>query len=174
MKAKREPNYWKIAAGEKGYLWPEQRDAKVIAIGWSEMGNLKRYRNNYKKFSGDFKRKFRGDSPKQLWNFYKDVKKGDKVIACAGDKIFGIGQITDEYAFRKDLEYSHSKPVRYDFVFWEPFKIEQLKLPTKIENLFKYRCFKKTLLNLDVKAYQWNSQDVFNKIELAIKKSQMG
>jgi len=158
--------YWKIAAGQGGYIWPEQRDSGVTSVGWSNLGNLERFKNNERLFSKSFKQKWPEESPKQLWAFYKNVNKGDKVIACAGSKILGYGKIVGKYKFRSDLHYSHCRNVEWEKILWEPLEAGKLSLPDVIKSLFQKRVYKKTVLNLGVK--KLFGEDVFEKIKNAI------
>ena len=41
----REMRYWKITPGQNGFLWVEQRDHDCIALGWSETGDLNKYKS---------------------------------------------------------------------------------------------------------------------------------
>jgi hypothetical protein len=147
--------YWKIAAGEGGRIWPEQRDSNVISVGWGKFGSLNKYRNNED-----------ADIPKQLWMFYKTVKKGDWVIACAGRKIFGFGQIVGDYEFNKRLQYRHCKQIKWEKVFWEPLEVDSLKLRDEIKRLFQIRSYQKTIRNLEIG--KSTGCEVFERIKKAI------
>ena len=124
--------YWKIAPGEHGFLWVEQRDANCIALGWSKVGDLRKY-NSEEQLREEFKKCGYYSKPNQLWKFYKEVLKGDKVIASSGKLIFGIGTIVGDYEYNKDLAYKHSKPVRWELTFWEPLNIEELQLSNEVK-----------------------------------------
>lgn len=147
--------YWKIAAGQGGYVWPEQRDSKVISVGWREFGNLNKYGNNE-----------RADIPKQLWMFYKTVKEGDWVIACAGRKIFGFGQIVGDYEFRKHLQYRHCRQVEWEKVFWDSLEVDSLKLNPDIKRLFQIRSYQVTIRNLQIG--RLTASEVFGRLKNAI------
>ena len=138
--------YWRIAPGEKGFLWEEQRKANCIALGWNDIGPLNKFRSDdelIKKFKKLQKGGvFRSTGHEQLIQFYRDVNIGDKVIASAKkDKeksanIYGIGTITGDYKFNKRLEYRHSKPVKWEITFQNnhPIDVTNLKLSEKIKN----------------------------------------
>jgi hypothetical protein len=158
--------YWKIAAGEGGYNWPEQRDSNVTSVGWSDMGNLKRFGNNENAFSKDFRKKGYSSKPKQLWAFYKNVKKRDWVIACAGSKILGLGKIAGDYEFKKELHYSHCRKVEWEKIFWQPLDVAQLNLNPGIKKLFQQRSYQGTIRKLQVG--KLTGQWVFEKIKKAI------
>jgi hypothetical protein len=163
--------YWKIASGEGGYIWPEQRDSKVISVGWSEVGSLKKYGSNDEKFKRDFERLYDGNG-QQLWRFYKEVKKNDRVIACAGNKIFGYGQIDGDYEFRKDLHYGHCRKVTWEKLFWSPLSVDDLNTDYRIKRLFQIRAYKKTVRHLDIG--KLTGYTVFEKITKAIRSRRNG
>lgn len=143
--------YWKIAPGSHGFLWVEQRDHACIAIGWDEIGNLNDYRSEeairkiFREFWGAKSR------PSQLLMFYKDVKRGDKVLANSGKLIYGLGTITGNYKYNEELYYSHSRPVRWNFKFWEPLDVEELSLP---HHIVKRLGLNRTVLPLERKEWE--------------------
>jgi len=145
--------YWRIAPGSHGSLWVEQRDHSCIAIGWSETGNLNKYRTEEairKRFNEiDWGAKSR---PSQLIMFYRDVRPDDKVLASSGKLVYGLGTVTDNYKFNEELYYQHSKPVRWEFRFWEPLDVEELSLPPHI---VKRISLNRTILEL--KTEEWES-----------------
>jgi len=157
--------YWKIAAGGGGWNWPEQRDAEVISVGWSDFGSLKKYGNNKEAFSKRFK-KDEGGRPSQLWTFYKAVKEVDWVIACAGSQIFAYGQIAGGYEFRKHLNHSHCRQVEWEKVFWEPLEVDDLQLSSEIKRLFQLRAYQLTIRDLQIG--RLTGKRVFDKIKRAI------
>ncbi|MCX5784406.1 MAG: hypothetical protein NTX59_01825 [Elusimicrobia bacterium] len=131
---KTDIRYWRVAPGQGGFLWVEQRNNNCVAVGWNETGDLGRFRNKagfenkFLRIWGKKKRK----SANVLWQFYNDVKKGDKILINSGEQIFGIGTIVGGYKFNKNLYYKHSKPIRLELNFWEPTNARELGLPQKI------------------------------------------
>jgi hypothetical protein len=127
--------YWKIAPGENGFLWVEQRENNCIAIGWSEVHDLSKYRNDTE-INKEFHDHFPKNSSKQLITFFREVQQKDKIIACAGSFLYGIGVISGlgKYKYNENLYYSHTKPVCWEITFWDPLDIYSLKLPKTIEN----------------------------------------
>lgn len=166
-----DTGYWKIATGGGGWNWPEQRDSKVISVGWSDFGSLKKYGNNEDAFSKRFKKEESG-RPGQLWTFYKSVKEGDWVIACAGSQIFAFGQIVGDYEFRKNLNHSHCRQVEWEKVFWEPLGVDSLNLSSDIKRLFKIRSYQVTIRGLQIG--ELTGQQVFDKIKKAIRQKPYG
>lgn len=122
--------YWKIAPGEKGFLWVEQRDHGCIAIGWSEVGDLNRFKS-VDELRQAFNKIGYDSRPNQLWRFYEKVLREDRIVASSGKCIYGLGHVIDNYRFNDDLYYKHSKPVRWELKFWEPLNVEELALPQR-------------------------------------------
>lgn len=145
--------FWKIAPGEKGFLWVEQRDNNCIAIGWLDIGDLNEYKTEVaivKKFS----KVYNDSRPSQLLKFYFDVKKGDKVVANSGKWLYGIGEVNGKYKFNEKLYYQHAKPVFWEITFWEPLNLEELRL----KGLIRPRLVKRLSLNrtiIELKEEEW-------------------
>lgn len=170
-KTSNDRGYWKIATGGGGWNWAEQRDFKMVFTGWSDFRSLKNYGNNEKRFARDFKRE-EGNRPGQLWTFYKVVKEGDWVVACAGHKIYGLGQIVGGYEYRKDLEHAHCRRVRWEKVFWEPLEVDDLALNPTIKRLFQLRSYQVTVRELEVGNF--TGEEVFERIKQAINRRPFG
>ena len=67
---------------------------------------------------------------KQFANFCFDVRKGDRVVASSsGTGIYALGTFIGDYEFNKELEYKHSRNVRWETTFWHPVEIASLHLP---------------------------------------------
>src|SRR5208283_4374068 len=76
----------------------------------------------------------------QLASFIWDVRKGDKVIAStSGRGIYALGTVIGDYEFNNELEYSHSRKMRWETTFWHPVDIDSLKLRRNLNNKFKGR-----------------------------------
>lgn len=117
----KDMNIWIIAPGEEASIWGECRENGYIAIGWDKIDV-----NEYTKIE-DLKKKLielyydideKTKKHNYLWNFGKNIKVGDIVVARNGrKKIVGIGEIASNYISpntadnpRSDKEY---KQVRY-------------------------------------------------------------
>ena len=151
MKTKRrDRRYWKIAPGEGGSLWVEQRDANCIALGWSDTGDLRNYKT-IDELKRIFERMYPGNRPYQLWRFYKEVLPGHKIVASSGKFIYGIGTLFKHYKYDENLVYKHSKPVRWELTFWEPLNINELPISG---NLKRRLNLNRTILEL--KKEEWN------------------
>jgi hypothetical protein len=127
--------YWRIAPGQGGFLWSEQRDNNCIAVGWNDTGNLNNFKTKErfeKRFLSIYKQN-KKKAANELWRFYSEVKKGDKILANSGKQVFGIGTVVEGgYKFNSNLCYSHSHPVRWDIKFWSPINAEDLRLPKRL------------------------------------------
>ena len=144
--------FWKIAPGKKGFLWVEQRDNNCIAVGWSDIkDNLNKYKTK-EAIEKKFRKVYKNSSPRQLLEFYSDVKKGDGVVASSGKWLYGVGTVTGGYKYREDLYFRHSKPVSWEYTFWEPLNVEELTLPKK---LVKRLRLNRTILELTEE--EWES-----------------
>ncbi|QGQ94157.1 EVE domain-containing protein [Paenibacillus psychroresistens] len=153
-----EPNvqHWLLAAGENSDQWEDFRDNNLIAIGWSELGDLQQYQSKQEIT----------DKLKELHNvphnptnvalanyqFVKDMKVGDYVIIKKGKRtIIAYGQITSDY--RYDLARSNYKSVRsvewLSIGTWNFSPIDESTLATKtLTNLTPYEDYLKEILVL--------------------------
>lgn len=134
---KKTIRYWKITPGENGFLWREQKLNECIAIGWSDIGNVRGHNKESlrrKKHEGKPLKRF---AVNQINDFVNEVQIGDKVIASTSGKgIYAVGTITGDYKFDRQLEYKHSRKVQWETTFWHPVDIGLLKLPRSLYNKF--------------------------------------
>lgn len=156
--------YWKIAPGEGGFLWVEQRENECIAIGWNDTGDLTEYSNDEeieKIFKNEYTKK-----PLSLLRFFHQVEKGDKIIASSGRFIFGIGTVnSNRYKYNMNLYYCHSKPVRWELTFWDPLDIYKLKVNAVLQKRLNYN---RTILELEKEEWE-EIEDVLFKTKTPFK-----
>ncbi len=139
---KKEIQYWRISPGEGGFLWREQKLNSCIAIGWSEIGDVKGFseealcrvllknRKYYTKRRAEI-------AAGQLDDFINEVSVKDKVVASTSGKgIYAIGTIIGDYEFNHELEYKHSRKVQWETTFWHPVGIEEVGLRGSLYNKF--------------------------------------
>lgn len=117
--------YWKIAPGEKAFLWEDCKKKQIICFGWNDLGDLRQYETKEelldaikeKNIVKGVQQSFKAD---EIWNF-KNIKRGDYVLANNGiSGIKGFGQIRGEYKYDPSLEYHNSYPVDwYDVEYRE-------------------------------------------------------
>jgi len=146
--------YWKIAPGEGGFAWVEQRDKGCIAVGWNDIGDLDKYPNDeaIKKKFYQLRKKIWGSktAPYQLLTFYRKVEREDKIVASSGELLYGIGTVAGKrknpYKFDAELLYKHSKPVNWETTFWEPLNVQKMRLP---DSLKKRLNLNRTILELE-------------------------
>lgn len=112
--------YWKIAPGHNAGKWDECREGGYIAIGWGLTGDLAEYQT--KKALRDKFEEIKKENPSwklggawQLWQFGKQIKQGDKIIANRGfSEVVGIGTVTGDYEYDDTLDYPHKIPVEWE------------------------------------------------------------
>ena len=102
-----EEQYWLIAPGENAKKWDEYSKSGEIGIGWEELGNIGKYDSDYDSLQNDYIKiyqsandNYRGSSPKQIWDFYKNIEIGDIIFARKGVRqIVGMGKVISDYIY---------------------------------------------------------------------------
>ncbi|WP_456473790.1 AAA family ATPase [Candidatus Pyrohabitans sp.] len=105
-----EIQYWKVSPGHEALYWEDCRKNGVIGIGWCDLGDLNKFEdyNDLKEYFKEIYRSKIGNNCSQVWNFYKEMKKYDIIIANKGIKeIVGIGIIISDYYFDPDKIPQH-------------------------------------------------------------------
>jgi hypothetical protein len=129
--------YWKISPGREGFLWREQKLNECIALGWVDVGDLS---GKTKTDMESMKHKgetFTSYAANQLNAFVNEVQIGHKVIASASGKgIYAVGTVIGDYEFNEELEYKHSRKVRWETTFWNPVDIRRLNLQKSHKSLY--------------------------------------
>jgi MoxR-like ATPase len=109
-----QPNYWKVAPGEKAHDWGKQKNQKVIAIGWGKTGDLKE--KTSEQIDQLVKANYGANaivSCSEVRNFMS-IKKGDIIVANKGkSKIMGMGHIVGDYQYRTGSDYPHTYEVEW-------------------------------------------------------------
>jgi len=105
-----EKYYWTYAPGSKARFWDEFYTEGIMAIGWDELGDLKRYKEKedvIKNFIDVYK-------PEQnptndalaCYEFAHEIQKNDIIFAKKGrTEIIGIGIVSSDYYYDKTREY---------------------------------------------------------------------
>jgi len=98
-------NYWLLSSGKDGELWPTFWYEKVIAVGWSSLGDLRRYRTR-DEMKAAFAKAYPGSTPKaignnvsQVWGFFQRLQKAEIVFVRSYGAIIGIAEIQGDYEF---------------------------------------------------------------------------
>jgi hypothetical protein len=113
------PSFWKVAPGEKAYLWPKCRDGGYIAIGWGQLGDLKGLdRAGFESRLDQVLETYTSWTrmgTRQVWRF-ANIPVGAKIVANDGTKrVVGIGTVTGPYYYKDDgTEYAHRLPVDWE------------------------------------------------------------
>lgn len=126
--------YWKISPGEGARNWEVCRDGNIISIGWAhdidwrktKFGDLTTNPDNEKiKMVLRTNKYYEEINPGQsaaIIRLFLEIKPGDKVVVY--DKKFHInamGEVIGEYEFEKDLDYPHTKKVKWIKIFGPQF-----------------------------------------------------
>lgn len=102
-------HYWIYSPGDSAFKWEEFYNKGIMAIGWSDLGDLKKYKNKDEikhklraLFNSD--RSFKNDTL-ATWQFANDIKIGDIIFVKKGKyQIVGRGVVTSEYLFDSSIE----------------------------------------------------------------------
>lgn len=133
-------NYYRIGTtGDKKSYWDEMKNGGYIAIGWSALGDLRKYENQDKsKLKNEITSQLKNEYPNdpraigrtasQIISFYYNIKIGDIVVAVDGEKVLGIGRVSDSYEFRDGLDFPHI--IKTDWLY-----ITETRLPDAREGL---------------------------------------
>jgi 5-methylcytosine-specific restriction protein B len=112
--------YWAISLGEAGRLWNPCRQARVMAIGWDYLGDLRNYPSKeeiaraMQKHAGNDGWYPTNDSL-ACYQFCHDISPGDVVFVKHGrGRLLGCGVVESDYEFdRSRPEYRHVRRVRW-------------------------------------------------------------
>jgi len=141
------PQIWAIAPGSNAFFWEECKKGNFIAVGFSshfvdndfhDMDDLKA---KYLEVEWN-NRRSAGQMCPQIWDFFREVREGDIVLAKNGQlKIMGIGKVTsscyideNKIPLQKKIEYNYnftkdSFSVIRDVIWDDSFPIHGIKIP---------------------------------------------
>jgi hypothetical protein len=121
----RERRYWRIGTtnDDKDY-WNEMLSNQFASMGWSELGDLSEKhienKNDVEKLMEDLRfyeqKSQRSRKAGEVFNFYSEMDKGDVMVAQNGQKINGIGIITDNYLFQEGFDFPHTRAVDWKVI----------------------------------------------------------
>ena len=112
-----------IAPGENAKKWDEYSKSGEIGIGWEDLGNIGKYDSDYDSLQNDYIKiyqsendNYRGSSPKQIWDFYKNIEIGDIIFARKGVRqIVGMGKVISDYIYDDSRdEYKSIRKVEWE------------------------------------------------------------
>lgn len=112
---------WMVRAGERAFLINEFIDKGLVAIGWNDLKDLKRFEN-----TDSLKKALRDTYPEykdgtinmnagQIFRFLKEFKIGEYVITYnPSERMYWIGEISSDYFMSEDtIEYYHQRKVTW-------------------------------------------------------------
>ena len=158
-------NVWMVRAGEKGIYIEDFIGKKIIAIGWSELGELpkqidyERLKELLKNHYPEQKDGWYNQCTSQIWKFVYEFEIGDRIVTYdPGLRIYYIGEITSNYYFDKTEDFPHTIDVK-----WKDQVIERDSLKVQTKNSLGSTL---TIFNI--------SNEIWNELEgLASKKPLM-
>lgn len=137
---------WGIGAGRGARFWEDFRNHGVVAIGYSELGDLREY-DSRDAIHNRLIENGRGENPSNhslaAWEFVREMKIGDVLIVKKGRSVFlGWGKVTGDYAHDPDRpEYQNLRKVE-----WHPCNTPvTLNELTTTKTLTRFTPYKKWL-----------------------------
>lgn len=167
---------WSYAPGEDGYKWDEFKESGIMAIGWSEVGDLTAY-STKEEVKKQLNQLFGTESNHMndglaLWQFCNEIQIGDRIFVKSGSKtLIGIGEVISDYEYNDSREeYKHLRKVNWIKVGrWELDEKFAIKTLTDI-SAFEEFCKKVELITSDLDVIikqKWESyskQDFLNDV----------
>ena len=110
-------NYWVMRMGRGGKYVNRLLDKSIIALGWSKISPLAKYRN-FLYLIADVERLYpdgaTAQTTGQLWRFFKEIKKGDLILVPVPfERKIIISKIVSDYFFKEErvFDYPHRRKV---------------------------------------------------------------
>ncbi len=104
--------YWLYAPGEKARFWDEFYEKGIMAIGWDELGDLKKYSSQdeietrLRELSGVENRKY--NDARACFEFLNAINTGDVIIPKKGNSHYlGYGIVTSDFYFDPERSTYH-------------------------------------------------------------------
>ena len=117
-------NAWMVRAGNENELPGRLEELKIVAIGWTAMGDLSglqtraEFKERYRDVYPDHSKHRRAVNAGQLYRFVREVEEGDYVLTyIKASRELLIGRISGSYAYRPgmlDEGYDHTRPVTWE------------------------------------------------------------
>jgi 5-methylcytosine-specific restriction protein B len=123
----RSHRYWKVGTTEGTggeSVWPSMRDKSVVSIGWSEvladmtslldMGDQEAraaIRSALRPTYSDEGVTTRKTG--EVFNFLREMKPSDIVLACEGSQVLGIGRVLESYSYAPGETFPHQRRVEW-------------------------------------------------------------
>ena len=111
-------NYWLYSPGEQANKWDEFYEQGIMAIGWSDLGSLRKYKSQQEMreaLQDTYNTNSSRNDARAVWDFSKEIYEGDIVFVKRGrTEILGRGIVRSKYYYdRKRKEYRHSREVKW-------------------------------------------------------------
>jgi restriction system protein len=125
---------WMVRAGQGAHLFNEFKERGIVAIGWTEMGDISKVspdkiKDLIRQTWPEFKMGKVNASAGQVSRFRFDFKKGDLVLTYnSEDRIYLVGEIAGDYEFDTKGTYHHIRKVN-----WQG-EVSRDKLSTSTKN----------------------------------------
>ena len=118
--------YWRMGTsdGTDSY-WQFMLDNGKAEIGWGDIGDLDDADVKDKKTIAQLlsdagyytdNNSLRSRKAGEIYNFYADLHIGDVVLAQDGQRVLGIGIVSDEYHYDGEHAFSHQKDIEWKVV----------------------------------------------------------
>ncbi len=124
-KVEGERKYWRIGTtDEPKKYWDLMVTQKHVSIGWSDLGDLDEKdiesKGNVVKVMEEIgyydNAQQRSRKAGEVFNFYSDISIGDIIVAQDGQKINGIGVVTDDYLYQQKFDFAHTRSVDWKII----------------------------------------------------------
>ena len=116
----RTTHYWLYAPGENAFKWEEFYKSGIMAIGWSDIGDLSAYstREEMRKAMADVwgNEKTYKIPSLATWQFANEIQQGDIIFVKRGrDTVIGRGMVTSDCLYDETVsdDYKHIREVKW-------------------------------------------------------------
>lgn len=113
--------YWLYAPGSNAHKWEEFYEEGVMALGWSELGDLSQYESKVE-IEEEFKRLLDTDVRKMNdsaanFEFLQEMEIGDYVLVKRGRrKLLGLGVVTSDYYHEEEEDSEYTQKRKVDWI----------------------------------------------------------
>ncbi|WP_289846869.1 AAA family ATPase [Maribacter dokdonensis] len=133
--------YWLFSPGEKASKWEEFQNKNIIALGWDDLGDLKKYVSK-DEIVTTLQNLLETDSSKKndataVFEFANEIQIGDVIFVKKGtSKLLGYGIVTSDYMFDSDRsEFKHVRTINWQKIGeWAAGHTMVVKTLTNISN----------------------------------------
>ncbi len=131
-----ETKNWVCSAGDKASKWDEFKTKNIIAIGWSFLGDLKKY-NSKKEIQTKMKEHFNDSTSHKndataTWEFANIMKQGDIVFVKDGyHMILAAGEVVSDYLFDDTIPDDFKNIRKIKWLKVENYEVNNNNFPQK-------------------------------------------